>query len=133
MRPRRLTAVLGLAAGFSLCACAGADPGLAAAQAACRAYAGTERQPAATTLEETETVRATARDEAARAAAEDDTWTALHSDIDGAYAHLAASAAAHDAGEIEKSGREIEAYQAADDRVRADCAEADEELGPLQP
>jgi hypothetical protein len=79
------------------------------------------------------TVRANARDEAARAAAEDDTWTALHSDIDGAYAHLAASAAAHDAGEIEKSGREIEAYQAADDRVRADCAEADEELGPLQP
>jgi hypothetical protein len=70
---------------------------------------------------------------AARAAAEDDTWTALHSDIDGAYAHLAASAAAYDAGEIEKSGREIEAYQAADDRVRADCAEADEELGPLQP
>jgi hypothetical protein len=133
VRARRLTAVLALLAGCSLSACAGGDPGLEAAQTACRAYAGTERQQAATTLDETDAVRASARDQADRAAAEDDAWAELPSDIDRAYAHRAASAAAHNAGDVEESGREVEAYQAADERVRADCADADEDFGPLQP
>jgi hypothetical protein len=132
VRSRRLT-VLGLLAGVSLCACTGGPPGIDAAQAACRAYADTERHHAATTLEEVDALRADAREHADHAAAADEAWAPLLSDIDGAYAHLAASAAAQNAGEVEEAGREVEAFQAADERVRADCAQADEEIGPLRP
>jgi hypothetical protein len=129
---RRLTAAALLAA-LSLGACTGGRPGLEAAQAACHAYADTERGQAATTPDGTESVRATAKDHAAHAAAEDEAWAGLQSDIEGAYAHLAASADAHDAGDHDGAGREIRAYQAADEAVQADCADADAEIGPLRP
>jgi hypothetical protein len=130
--PRRLSA-LGLLVGLSLCACAGPSPGLDAAQAACRAYADTGRHQTTTTLEGVEALRAEARDQAERAAAEDDAWAPLQSDIHAAYTHQASSADAGNAGDVEESARELEAYFAADDRVRADCADADEEIGPLLP
>ena len=132
MRPPRLTAAA-LLTGLALTACAGAGPGVDAARAACGAYADTERHQVATTLEEAESVRASARSEAGRAAAEDDAWATLQGDLDEAYGHLDASAAAHNSGRQALAADEIDAYDVADRRVQADCAEADAAIGPRRP
>jgi hypothetical protein len=119
-----------LVVALALAGCAGASDGQVAAQAACRAYADTERHQVATTSDQADAVRARARNEAGRAAAEDDVWAQLQKDIDAAYAHLSASAAAHNADRPDVSVQEMEAYAAADGRVQDDCADADEDIGP---
>jgi hypothetical protein len=131
--PGRPPAAAALVAALALAGCAGASDGQVAAQAACRAYADTERHQVATTSDQADAVRARARNEAGRAAAEDDVWAGLQKDIDAAYAHLSASAAAHNADRPDVSVREMEAYAAADGRVQDDCADADEDIRPRRP
>ena len=131
--PGRPPSAAALIAALALAGCAGASDGQAAAQAACRAYADTERHQVATTPDEADAVRARARNEAGRAVAEDDDWAGLQKDSVAAYAHLSASAAAHNADRPDVSVQELEAYAAADGRVEDDCADADEDIGPRQP
>ena len=133
MPGRPPTAVALVALGLALAGCAGASDGQAAAQAACRAYADTERHQVATTSDGADAVRARARNEAGRAVAEDDVWAGLQEDIDAAYGHLSASAAAHNADRPDVSVQALEAYAAADGRVQDDCADADEDIGPRRP
>ena len=130
-RPPAAVALVALA--FAVAGCAGASAGQTAAQAACQAYADTERHQVATTSDEADAVRARARNEAGRAAAEDDVWAGLQKDIDAAYSHLSASAEAHNADRPDVSMQEMEAYAAADGRVQDDCADADEDIGPRRP
>ena len=133
MPGRPPAAVALVALGLALAGCAGASDGQTAAQAACRAYADTERHQVATTLDQADAVRARARNEAGRAVTEDDVWAGLQKDIDAAYGHLSASAAAHNADRPDVSVQELEAYAAADRRVQDDCADADEDIGPRRP
>ena len=109
-----------------LTAC-GDNPGDDAAQAACRAYA---KNPVS--LTENADLRTTAAREAQRAAEADDAYAALPQDMDDAWSRMDAMASAHNSGH-EVSGTDLDAYFAADRRVRTDCADAGAELGPLEP
>ena len=105
----------------------GDDPGDDTAQAACRAYAG-----AVTSAEQGAQLRATALERAQRAAEADDAYAPLQRDMTDAWSRLDATAAGHNGGR-QVSGGELDAYTAADDKVRADCASAGQTLGPRQP
>jgi hypothetical protein len=98
-----------------------------AAQAACRAYGDNP-----TTSAERSELRATATGQAHRAAEADESYAALQRDIADAWSRSDAMAAAHNSGQ-EFTGEDLDAYFAADRRVRADCADAGEDLGPLRP
>ena len=122
----RLARLLALAACLVLTACS-APPGRHAAQAACDAYAKT-----VTTAAQGDAARAAAQKDADLAASADPSWSALQRDIKDVYALAAANAAAHNAGHVVDQEK-MNAYVAADKRVRADCASAGRDLGPLQP
>ena len=116
----RLTAV-GLTALVALvvAACAG-DPGDEMAQAACRGYAASP--PDRTTVDE----------RAKRAEEANESYASLRQDIDDAWSRKDAIAATHNSGGQVSAG-DLNAYFAADKQVRADCADAGEDLGPLKP
>ena len=113
--------VLGLAAlvAAGVAACAG-DPGDEMAQAACRGYAASP--PDRTTVDE----------RAKRAGEANESYGSLQRDMDDAWSRMDAMAAAHNSGG-QVSAQELNAYFAADRKVRADCADAGAELGPLKP
>jgi hypothetical protein len=111
---------------LALAACR--SPGQDAAQAACDAYADTS----ATTTAEGDDIRAQAEADADRAAEADSTWTALKRDIRDVHERLDAMAATQSTGGEVSSG-DMDAYFAADERVRADCASAGNDIGPLRP
>ena len=115
-----LTVLLGVAA-------CGGPGGQAAARSACVAYGSTP-----TNLEMAEAIAATAEKDAALAVSSDSTWTALQRDLAAASARAAANAAAQRAGHP-VPGADMQAYFAADKRVRADCKAAGEDLGTLKP
>ena len=119
----RLAPALALAVCLVLSACA-APPGKRAAQAACDAYGNTAVKGDAP--------RAAAQKDADLAAASDPTWAALQRDIRAFYAQADANTAAHDAGRT-VTAQQLDAYFAADKRVRADCASVGRDLGPLKP
>ena len=100
-------------------ACAG-DPGDEMAQAACRGYAATPPD------------RATVDERAKRAAEANEAYAPLQRDIDDAWSRMAAMASTHNSGG-EVSAEDLDGYFAADRRVRADCADAGADLGPLKP
>jgi hypothetical protein len=112
---------LGLSAAvcLTLSACGG-DPGDEMAQAACRAYAHAPSD------------RATADERAKRAGEANESYASLQRDMDDAWARSDAMAAAHNSGQ-EVSAEDLNAYFAADKQVRADCADAGADLGPLEP
>jgi hypothetical protein len=110
----------------ALTAC-GDSAGGDAAQAACRAYG----QSAGSIAEGVE-LRTTATDQAQRAADADDGHAALKRDMDDAWGRSDAMATAHNSGQ-EVSADDLNAYFAADKQVRADCADAGADLGPLKP
>jgi hypothetical protein len=114
-------AALGVAALVALVVTAcGGDPGDEMAQAACRGYAASP--PDRTTIDE----------RAKRAGEANETYASLRGDIDDAWSRMDAMAATHNSGG-QVSARDLDAYFAADKRVRADCADAGEDLGPLKP
>jgi hypothetical protein len=115
-----------LATCLLLTAC-GNGPADDAAQAACRAYGDNP-----TTSAERSELRATASEQAQRAAEADGSYAALPRDIGDAWSRNDAIAAAHNSGQV-VSGEDLDAYFAADTQVRADCADAGEDLGPLRP
>jgi hypothetical protein len=119
----RLAPLLALAVCLVLSACA-ATPGKRAAQAACDAYGNTAVKGDAP--------RAAAQKDADLAAASDPSWAALQRDIRAFYAHADANTAAQNAGRT-VTAQQSDAYFAADKRVRADCASAGRDLGPLKP
>jgi hypothetical protein len=90
------------------------------AQAACRGYAHTPPE------------RATADERAKRAGEANESYASLKGDMDDAWARSDAMAAAHNSGQ-EVSSDDLNGYFAADKRVRADCADAGADLGPLKP
>jgi hypothetical protein len=115
-----------LATCLLLTAC-GNGPADDAAQAACRAYGDNP-----TTSAERSELRATASEQAQRAAEADDSYAPLPRDMADAWSRNDAMAAAHNSGQG-VSGEDLDAYFAADKQVRADCADAGEDLGPLRP
>jgi hypothetical protein len=106
-----------------LSACGG-DPGDEKAQAACKAYgdatSGASIGPA---------VRSTALERAREA---NGTFADLAGDMDDAWKRADAMATSHNGGQ-QVSAPDLDAYFAADRRVRQDCAEAGADLGPLRP
>jgi hypothetical protein len=123
-----LPGVLALAGCLVLAACGG-DPGDEAARAACTAYGDATSGAAGA---ETGAVLDTAQERAQRAAEANDSYAALQRDLDDALARARVWADAQSAGE-QVSAAEVDAYFAADEQVRADCADAGSELGPLRP
>ena len=111
--------VLTVLVAAGVAACAG-DPGDEMAQAACRGYAASPPD------------RTTVDDRAKRAEEADESYASLRRDIDGAWSRMDAIAATHNSGGQVSAG-DLDAYFAADRQVRADCADAGEELGPLKP
>ena len=91
-------------------ACAG-DPGDEMAQAACRGYAASP--PDRTTIDE----------RAKRAGEANESYASLRRDIDDAWSRMDAIAATHNSG-APVSAANMNAFFAADRRVRADCADA---------
>ena len=77
-------------------------------------------------------MRTTALGRAQRAAEANDSFSALPRDMSDAWSRADAMAAVHNAGRT-VSGAALNAYAAADGRVRADCAAAGVDLGPLEP
>jgi hypothetical protein len=119
-------ALLTLASCLALASCGG-DPGDESAQAACEAYA-----QAPSSLDENAQLRTTALERAQRAGEANESYAALQSDMQDAWARSDAMATAHNAGRS-VSGHQLDAYFAADKRVRADCADAGADIGPLEP
>jgi hypothetical protein len=126
----RLIAPVALAAclvGSLVLASCGDDPGDETAQAACQAYGQATSggaDPAA--------LRSTAQERAQRAAEADNSYAGLRRDLEDALAR------AGDLADAQRTGRPIggaqmDAYFAADEQVRADCADAGEDIGPLRP
>jgi hypothetical protein len=116
----RFTA-LGLSAAVCvvLSAC-GDDRGVELAHAACRAYAHTPPD------------RATADERASRAGEANESYASLRRDMGGAWTRSDAMVTAQNSGQ-EASADDLNAYFAADKRVRADCKDAGADLGPLRP
>jgi hypothetical protein len=123
---RFIVPVVAVAVCVVLASCGG-DPGDEAAQAACEAYA---RAPSS--LDENAELRTTALERAQRAGEANESYAALQSDMQDAWSRSDAMATAHNAGQP-VSGRQLDAYFAADKRVRADCADAGDDIGPLKP
>jgi hypothetical protein len=121
MRAATLLAVV-----LALAACS--TPGQDAVKEACDAYADTR----VTTTAQGDDLRARAQDAADRAADADSSWAELKHDIGDAYARSEAMSSVHSAGD-EFSTDDLDAYLTADKRVRADCADAGNDIGPLQP
>jgi hypothetical protein len=124
--PGRLLAVVSVSVAVATLAGCGDRPGQAAARNACTAYADTGRHQVATTVEQADAIRATARSEARRAAGADPAWAALQRDIEDFYSRQRTLSQPGPLGEVNASF-------AADRRVRADCASAGEDIGPLRP
>ena len=119
---------LALAACLALTSC-GSDPGDETARAACQAYGDATSGAAG---EQAGDVLDTARERAQRAADANDAYAALHRDLDDALSRARAWAAVqNDGGQV--SADDVDAYFAADRQVRADCADAGNDLGPLRP
>lgn len=123
---RLLAAVSVTVAAATLAGCGGASPGQAAAQDACKAYANTMRHQVATTMEQADAIRATARSDARRAADADPEWQPLQRDIEDFYSR-------QDTLSQQTAVNEVNAYFAADRRVQADCTSAGADIGSLQP
>jgi len=124
----RFTGPLAVAACLVLTSC-GDDPGDETARAACGAYGEAASGAAGA---EAGDVLDTALERAQRAAEASDTYAALLRDMDDALARARAMADAQNSGG-QVSGDEVDAYFAADEQVRADCADAGNDLGPLRP
>ena len=124
----RLPGVLALAGCLVLTSCGG-DPGDEAARAACDAYGDATSGAAGA---EAGDVLDTAAERAQRAAEANDSYAALQRDLDHALSRARAVADAQHAGE-QVSGDDVDASFAADEQVRADCADAGNEIGPLRP
>jgi hypothetical protein len=107
--------------------CCGTDTGDDAARAACEAYGH-----ATSGAEDPAALQATAQEQAQRAAEQDDSFAALRRDLDDALTGAQALADAHNGGRP-VSGAEMDAHFAADEQVRADCADAGTDIGPLRP
>jgi hypothetical protein len=116
-----------LAVATCLLASCGKDPGDETAQAACQAYG-----QATSGGEDPTALRATAQERARRAAAADDSYARLQRDLDDALSRARDVADAQRAGRP-VSGGQMDAYFAADEQVRADCAETGADIGPLRP
>jgi hypothetical protein len=112
----RFTGLPALAACLALTSC-GAGPGDETARAACDAYGHAD---------------ATAQERAQRAAEANDTYAVLQRDLDDALSRAQALAEAQHSGR-QVSGADMDAYFAADEQVRADCADAGNDIGPLRP
>jgi hypothetical protein len=115
---------------FAAClvlACCGNDTGDDAARAACEAYGH-----ATSGAEDAAALEATAQGQAHQAAEQDDSFAVLQRDLDDALSGAQALADAQHAGRP-VSGTEMDAYFAADEQVRADCADAGTDIGPLRP
>jgi hypothetical protein len=124
----RPTALLTLACCFLLTSC-GATPGKDAARAACVAY-GQETSGGGGV--DPSDLLATAQERAESAAEADDTYAVLHHDLDDVLSREQALADAQNAGRP-ASGGDLDAYFAADEQVRSDCAAAGNDIGPLRP
>jgi hypothetical protein len=122
----RFTAALALAASLILTSC-GDDPGDETARAACTAYG-----QATSGAENAATLRVTAQERAQRAAEANDAYAVLQRDLDAALSGAEDLADAQHAARA-LSGTEMDAYFAADEQVRADCADAGNDIGPLRP
>jgi hypothetical protein len=107
--------------------CCGNDTGDDAARAACEAYGH-----ATSGAEDPAALEATAQEQAHQATEQDDSFAALQRDLDDALSGAQAVADAQNAGRP-VSGREMDVYFAADEKVRADCADAGSDIGPLRP
>ncbi len=90
------------------------------------AYAKTLRHSVATTIEQIDAIRQTARSDAGRAADADPRWQALQRDMEDFFARQGTLAQ-------QTSADGVDAYFAADRRVQSDCADAGEDIGPLHP
>jgi hypothetical protein len=108
-------------------ACCGGELGDEAAQAACAAYA-----KAPSSLDENTALRTTALERAQRAGEANESYAALQSDMQDAWSRSDALAATHNSGGT-VSAHQLDAYFAADKRVRSDCADAGADIGPLEP
>ena len=126
IRIRLLTAMSITIAAASLAGCGGASPGQAAAQDACKAYANTMRHQIATTVEQADAIRATARSDARRAADADPKWQPLQRDLEDFYSRQSTLSQ-------QTAVNEMNAYFAADRRVQADCKSAGQDIGSLRP
>ena len=113
----RFTTTVALAACLVLTSC-GDDPGDETARAACRAY-GQADAP-------------TAQERARRAVEANERYAVLERDLDDALSRARSVAQAQRAGRP-ISGADMDAYFAADEQVRADCADAGNDIGPLRP
>ena len=122
----RFAGLLAFAGCLVLASC-GDEPGDDAARAACEAYG---RAPSS--VEDAAALRTTAQEQAQRAAEADDTYAALQRDMDDARSRAEALAAAQNAGPA-LSGGQVDAYFAADEQVRSDCAAAGNDIGPPRP
>ena len=119
-------ALLALASCLVLASCGG-EPGDEAAQAACAAYA-----KAPSSLDENAELRTTALERAQRAGEANESYAALQSGMQDAWSRSDALAATQNAGGT-VSAHQLDAYFAADKRVRSDCADAGADIGPLEP
>jgi hypothetical protein len=116
----RFTAFWGAAlVAAAVAACAG-DPGDEMAQAACHGYAASPPD------------RTTADERATRAGEANESYASLRRDMDDAWSRRDAMAAAQNSGQ-QVSAADLDAFFAADKQVRADCADAGADLGPLKP
>ena len=115
-----------LASCLVLAAC-GDSPADDAAHAACEAYGD-----ATSGAEGADALVATALEQAHRAADANDSFAALQRDMVDARSGAEALAAAQTA-DRSLSGGQVDAYFAADEQVRADCAAAGKDSGPLRP
>lgn len=106
--------------------CAGDRPGQDAARAACSAYADTLRHQVATTVPQTDLIRARARSAADSAAQADTAWRPLRRDILDFFARQHALA-------LNAPASDLAGYFAADRRVQSDCRSAGRDIGPLRP
>jgi hypothetical protein len=113
----RFIGPLALAACLALTSCAD-EPGDETAQAACDAYGQADTS--------------IAQERAQRAAEANQTYAVLQRDMDDALSRAQALAEAQGAGRPVTS-TDMDAYFAADEQVRADCAEAGNDIGPLRP
>jgi hypothetical protein len=123
----RFTALGLVTAACVVLAACGGDPGEEPARAACKGYGGTTSDAASG-----QAARTAARERAQRAGAANSAYATLAGDMDDAWERADAMADAHNSGQ-QVGGHELEAYIAADDRVRRDCADAGADLGPLEP
>jgi hypothetical protein len=120
IRAAALAASLGLT-------CCGNDAGDDAARAACEAYGD-----ASSGAENPAALEATAHEQAQQAAEQDDSFAGLQRDLDDALTGARALADAQNSGRP-VSAADMDTHFTADEQVRADCADAGTDIGPLRP